>query len=162
MKMGNFVKFTRLYFLLLVVLPGFMSTAYATSNEELAAFKKATQSKYNVMERGFEIGDLDTIVSIYTSDGLVSTGEGFDVFLDRDSLIQSFSPFLSYTVKVNPIYSNVKGDLGYQWCNFYMYEKGTNNQPEKYKFLFLWEKINGEWYVKGDMYVRGEFEKPSK
>ena len=47
---------------------------------------------------------------------------------------------------------------GWDWANFHVTPAEPNEQPFTFKILFIWEKVNGEWICKGDIYVLGWFE----
>jgi hypothetical protein len=47
----------------------------------------------------------------------------------------------------------VNGDAGWDWANFYVTPDDPKEKPFSFKILFLWERIDGEWWCKGDFYT---------
>lgn len=154
---------SNLYRLLTVLLAAFslVSTPVsAADSTELEVFKEEIRKKYDLKERGYATNDAELIVTqFYAPEGVVSTGEGYDVYLGSEGLRRVFAAVIKYTVEIESVHTHVNGDMGYDWANYLVYDENKEEPFEKYRILFLWEKIDGEWFVKGDMYVFGTFDK---
>lgn len=153
-------NFSLLHILFFVLSAGIAADAVAGNSGELAEFQKATAEKYRLKEKGYATNDIELIVTkFYGPEGVVSTGEGFDVYLGTEGLREVFKAVIQDTVKIDPVYEYVNGDMGYAWCDYWVYGEDKENPKEKFIILFLWEKTGGEWFVRGDMYVYGELQK---
>ena len=69
-----------------------------------------------------------------------------------EGLVQDF------TVRVESVHTHVNGDAGWDWANFHVTPNDPDAEGFSFKILFLWERIDGEWWCKGDMYVLGAFD----
>lgn len=142
---------------------GLTGNVIAGDSAELAAFKKATAAKYRLKEKGYATNDIDLILTKFSaSEVAVSTGEGYDVYLGTEGLRKVFEEVIHSTIKIDPVYEYVNGDMGYTWANYWVYDKDKEVPNEKFIILFLWENMNGDWRVRGDMYVYGQMEKAAK
>lgn len=127
--------------------------------EELAAFKTAIRAKYDMKEQAFRDNDPEPILTrFYTEDAISTDNEG-NTKVGREELRPVYEDVIAATVDIESYRSFVKGDAGWDWVNFHVQlppEAGA--EPFTFKMLFLWERIDGEWWSKGEMYVLGEFD----
>ena len=126
---------------------------------ELDEFKKAIRAKYDMKEKAFADNDPKPILEkFYTSD-LISTGpDGFS-HIGTEGIRSIYEEVITGKVKVESFYTHVNGNAGWDWVNFHVVPAEPEAKPFTFKMLFLWEKIDGEWWSKGEMYVMGEFKK---
>ena len=126
------------------------------ASAELAAFKRAIRSKYDLKERAFAAHDAETIVTrFYTSD-VVSVGEGEGVYVGRDQIRPLYQDVVKNNkVKIESVNTFVKGDAGWDWADFHVYPTDGKTAPFTFAILFLWTRIDGEWMCKGDFFVNG-------
>jgi hypothetical protein len=60
-------------------------------------------------------------------------------------------------VKIESVYTYVKGNTGWDWTDFNVTPTDGETKPFSFAILFLWTKIDGVWCCKGDFFVRGSF-----
>lgn len=54
--------------------------------------------------------------------------------------------------------------MGWDWTNSYADvkpEKVKDYPPSPVRILFVWEKINGQWFCSGDVVLLGTFKTPA-
>lgn len=128
------------------------------ANAELAAFKQAIRAKYDLKERAFAANDPEPILTRFYSEQVISTDSEGRTYIGRDELRPLYEQEIGSNVRIEPFKSFVNGDAGWDWVNFYVIPPAESGAESfSFKLLFLWERINGEWWSHGDMYVRGEF-----
>ena len=122
---------------------------------ELAAFKEAIRAKYDMKEKAFRERDGETIVTRFYSPDVVSIGEGSPLHRGRDELRKVYtSPeVINSEVRIDSFHTHVNGDAGWDWADFHVTPADRSVAPFTFKILFLWERVEGEWWCKGDMYV---------
>jgi hypothetical protein len=77
----------------------------------------------------------------------------------REELRKVYEEVIGAFVRIESYKSFVKGDAGWDWVNFHVsFPPEANIDPFTFKMLFLWERIDGEWWSQGEMYVPGEFD----
>lgn len=132
------------------------SAAQVRANE-LSDFKSAIRAKYDIKERAFASKDPEPILTRFYTRDAISTGEGEAVLSRPEQFRRLYESVVGDVVRIESVYTHVNGDVGWDWANFHV----TPADPEKASFvmkiLFLWERINGEWWCKGDMFVMGSF-----
>lgn len=146
-------------FALLVAVP---LASLADAKADLAAFKAAIKSKYDLKEAAFKNKDPDTIVNKFYSADVVSTGPGDGYTRGSAKLLEQYKQHMDSTVRIESIHTHLNGNNGLDWANFYITPNDPKVQPFSFKILFLWEKRNGEWICIGDMFSRGKFSAADK
>lgn len=136
-----------------------LATAAAAGSAELQAFKQAIRAKYDMKEKAFHERDGETIVTRFYAEDVVSTGEGSPVHVGREQLRELYQTpeVINSDVKIESVYTHVNGDVGWDWANFHVTPADPDVEPFTFKILFLWERVDGEWWCKGDIYVVGRF-----
>jgi ketosteroid isomerase-like protein len=124
--------------------------------KELAAFKKEIRALYDLKEKAFAEGNADPIVDRFYAANAVSVGPEGKPAIGRDAFRKEYQEVVqNHTVKVESVYSYVKGDLGWDWANFHVASKDGKEAPFTFVILFLWAKSGGHWVSAGDAYVTG-------
>jgi ketosteroid isomerase-like protein len=129
--------------------------AAAQENAELAAFKQAIRAKYDLKEKAFRERDGETIVTRFYAPDVVSMGEGSPLHRGREELRKVYTApeVINSEVRIVSFHTHVNGDAGWDWADFHVTPADKSLAPFTFKIVFLWERINGEWWCKGDMYV---------
>lgn len=126
------------------------------SSAELEAFKKAIRAKYDLKERAFASHDAETIVTRFYSADVISVGQGEGIYVGREQIRPLYQEVVKTNkVKVESIYSFVKGDAGWDWADFHVYPTDGKTAPFTFAILFLWARSEGQWMCKGDFFVTG-------
>jgi len=131
------------------------------ADTELDAFKKAIRVKYDLKEQAFANNDPEPILNQFYSADVISTDFEGHTHIGTAGLrpVYEDPAVIGGKVRVESIYPHVDGNAGWDWANFFVIPADPDEKPFTFKILFLWEKINGEWWCKGDMYTFGEFGK---
>jgi len=126
---------------------------------ELASFKKAIRAKYDMKEQAFRDNDPEPILTRFYSENAISTDNEGKTHIGRVELRPIYEEVIGAFVEVESYDTFVNGDAGWDWVNFHVsFPPEANMDPFTFKMLFLWERIDGEWWSHGEMYVMGEFE----
>lgn len=126
---------------------------------ELAAFKAAVRAKYDMKEQAFRDNDPEPIINRFYSDQVISTDNEGVTHVGREEIRPVYEEVIGALVNIESFNTFVNGDAGWDWVNFHVsFPPEANMDPFTFKMLFLWERIDGEWWSHGEMYVRGEFE----
>lgn len=134
----------------------------AVANESAAAnelddFKKAIRVKYDMKEAAFAANDPEPIINHFYSDNVISTGPDGTTHEGRDGIRPIYEEVIGGTVRIESYKTFVNGDAGWDWVNFHAEPNVEGEAPFTFKMVFLWERIDGEWWSHGEMYVLGEF-----
>ena len=134
------------------------SDARAASGGELDAFKQAIRAKYDMKEKAFRERDGETIVTRFYTEDVVSIGQGTPLHRGRNELRKVYQTpeVINSDVRIVSFATHVNGDAGWDWADFHVTPADSKQPPFTFKILFLWERIGGEWWCKGDMYVVDE------
>jgi hypothetical protein len=134
----------------------------------LRAFSKAIRAKYDLKERAWAAQDSVGLVKGFYSPQAFSAAEGEPEFfaLGRTQFLDLYKTFVADTTKVRieSVHTYVNGNMGWDWTNFYADvkpEKVKDYPPSPVRILFVWEKINGQWFCSGDVVLLGTFKPPT-
>jgi ketosteroid isomerase-like protein len=133
-----------------------VAAADLPASAELTAFKKAIRAKYALKERAFANHDAETIVRQFYTPDVISVGQGEGIYVGSDQIRPLYEEVVKTNkVKIDSIYTFVKGDAGWDWADFHVYPTDGKTAPFTFAILFLWTRIDGEWMCKGDFFVTG-------
>ena len=133
--------------------------APASQGDELAAFKQAIRAKYDMKEEAFRNNDPEPILTRFYSENVISTDSEGHTHVGRDELRPLYEEVIVADVRIESYKTFVNGDAGWDWVNFHVtLPPEAEADPFTFKMLFLWERIDGEWWSHGEMYVLGEFD----
>jgi ketosteroid isomerase-like protein len=133
-----------------------VAAANPPASAELTAFKKAIRAKYALKERAFANHDADTIVQQFYTPDVISVGQGEGIYVGSEQIRPLYAEVVKTNkVRIDSIYTFVKGDAGWDWADFHVYPTDGKTAPFTFAILFLWTRIDGEWMCKGDFFVTG-------
>lgn len=125
---------------------------------ELTDFRDCIRQLYDMKERAFADADPAPIVDRFYAADAVSVGEGFGIHAGRSGFQEAYRDFVRmYNVRIESVHSRVSGNLGIDWTNFYVIPKGEIALTETefcLVMLFTWEKVDGRWVCKGEVFAR--------
>jgi uncharacterized protein (TIGR02246 family) len=138
----------------------------SSGSAEEVAFKQAIRKLYDLKERAWTKGDVESIVTSFYAPDAISVGQGDPNTLKgtkqfREAYRQLLQDIAS--VKIESVRTVVNGNAGWDWANFYAAVKPAKAQdypPSPVRILFLFSKENGRWICKGDIFVKGKFDNP--
>ena len=126
--------------------------------EALTAFKGAIRAKYDLKEQAFRDNDVEPIINNFYSPRVISVDPEGNTHIGRDGIRPVYEEVIGSLVSIESYQSFVNGDAGWDWVNFHVsFPPGVEAEPFSFKMLFLWERIGGEWWSHGEMYVPGAF-----
>ncbi|MEM6575113.1 MAG: hypothetical protein AAF736_12635 [Pseudomonadota bacterium] len=129
-----------------------------SSEEQLAEFKAAIREKYDMKEQAFRDNNPEPILTRFYTESVISTDPEGNTKVGRVALAPVYDEVIGSLVKIESYNTFVNGDAGWDWVNFHVsFPPGVEEEPFTFKMLFLWERIDGEWWSHGEMYVLGEF-----
>ena len=134
------------------------AAANLPDSAELSAFKKAIRAKYALKERAFANHDAEAIIRQFYTPDVISVGQGEGIYVGSEQIRPLYEEVVKTNqVKIDSIYTFVKGDAGWDWADFHVYPTDGKTAPFTFAILFLWTRIDGEWMCKGDFFVTGSF-----
>jgi len=137
-------------------------TPDATESEELIAFKAAIRAKYDMKEAAFRANDVEPIINRFYSDRVMSVDGDGNVHRGRTGIRPVYEEVIGSLVRIESVETLVNGDAGWDWVNFHVsFPPEAELEPFSFMMLFLWERIDGEWWSHGEMYVPGAFDMPN-
>ncbi|MEM7283098.1 MAG: hypothetical protein AAF438_15885, partial [Pseudomonadota bacterium] len=161
--MANLRKSPWILFLSLLILgcDGSITVSADTQSDpetELAAFKTAIRAKYDLKEQAFRDNDPEPILTRFYTDSAVSTDNEGKTKVGTAELRPVYEEVIGALVRIESYKTVVNGNAGWDWANFHVsFPPEANMDPFTFKMLFLWERIDEEWWSQGEMYVLGEF-----
>jgi len=141
---------------------GFLSAAAAATDQatELAQFKAAIRAKYDLKEQAFAAGDPKPIVEQFYSADVLSVDNEGNTHRGRAELLPVYEEVTRFAnVRIESVNTKVSGDMGWDWANFFVTPKDPEEKPFSFKILFLWQRVDGQWWCEGDMYTLGLFDR---
>jgi len=108
-------------------------------------------------EAAFAANDPGPIINKFYSAEVISTGPDGATHTGRDGIRPVYEEVIGGDVRIESYATKVNGDLGWDWVNFHVTPNVEGEEPFTFKLLFLWEKVNGEWWSHSEMFVVGEF-----
>lgn len=136
-------------------------------SSSLQAFKNAIRAKYDLKERAWAVRDSVGLVKGFYSPQAFSAAEGEPEFfaLGQKQFLELYKTFVADTTKVRieSVHTYVNGNMGWDWANFHADvkpEKVKDYPPSPVRILFVWERINGQWFCAGDVVLLGTFKLP--
>ena len=134
------------------------ANASSPAGPELAAFRKAIRSKYDLKERAFAAHDPTPILEHFYTADVISVGQGEGIFIGREQIRPLYADVVrNNRVKIESVYTFVAGRAGWDWADFHVTPTDGKTAPFTFAILFLWTQIDGEWMCKGDFFVTGSF-----
>ncbi|MCR8924262.1 hypothetical protein NO559_15900 [Dasania sp. GY-MA-18] len=128
------------------------------SDKALQAFKQAIRKKYDLKERAFKENDVMGLVDgFYAKNALLV--EEKKVVNGYEQVVKMYEELVpgakSVGIQSNYTYLSKEGSVGYDYTTFHV--SLVDGNEFDLKLLFIWEKINGEWFCISDMYIPGKF-----
>jgi hypothetical protein len=132
------------------------ASASGIDSPELTAFKTAIRAKYDLKERSYAAGDASAIVNKFYAAEEITLGRNH-LFIGRSALMPAYEQAVKEdNVRIESVYTYVKGNAGWDWANFYVTPKNSGGEQRTLAILFLWSKIHGEWMCMGDYSAPGD------
>ena len=94
---------------------------------------------------------------LYSAD-VVSTGPDGSTHEGRDELRPIYEQVIGGDVRIETYRSFVRGDAGWDWVNFHVTPPKESGEAPYIQDAVSIERIDGEWWSHGEMYVLGEFD----
>ena len=125
---------------------------------DLEDFKQSIRAKYDMKERAFANNDVEPILTRFYSSDVISTGPDGSTHVGIEELRPIYNEVIAGNVSIESYNTFVNGDAGWDWVNFHVTPPpAAGEEPFTFKMLFLWERIDGQWWSHGETYVMGEF-----
>lgn len=140
-----------------LALCGMSSCAMDDGTKEMDEFKQAIRAKYDLKEHAFADNDPEPILEQFYTEDAISSGPDGTTHYGIEELRHVYEEVIGANVRVESFHTYVNGNAGWDWVNFHVDPAAEEEEPLTFKMLFLWEKIDGEWWSKGEMYTLGEF-----
>ena len=120
---------------------------------ELAEFRAATRTLYDLQERAIADGDADLIANaFYAADAVAFGGDGV-VFRDRPAWAAIYKSFVEgySAMRIVSHLPLVRGDAGWDYAT--MINTAKDGSVTHLAILFLWTRVEGRWICAGNAYA---------
>ncbi|WP_124830719.1 MULTISPECIES: nuclear transport factor 2 family protein [unclassified Burkholderia] len=131
----------------------------AQSEEQLdQAFQQAIAANYAVLTNGFATNNAGTVAyEFFTSDAW-SVGAEEETAIGAKAIETLYADFVgAYTFEAKSVSAHRVGDAGWDFAEVTLVSTDGQKEVHPYKVLYVWERIDGKWTCKGQMYVEGSF-----
>ena len=155
--MGNIMRNITFTIFGILALLGTWSCTMEDDTKELNEFKQAIRAKYDLKEQAFANNDPEPILEQFYTEDAISSGPDGTTHFGIEELRHVYEEVIGANVRVESFHTYVNGNAGWDWVNFHVIPADEGEEPFTFKMLFLWERIDGEWWSKGEMYTLGEF-----
>lgn len=142
------------------------ATRISPADAGLAAFKRSIRRLYDMKQRSWAAGDVESIVTRFYAPDAISVGAGEpNVLVGREQFRVAYRRYLGdiASVHIESVRTFVNANAGWDWANFYFMpkpDKARDYPPSPIRILFLWSKRHGQWVCEGEMFVNGKFRNP--
>lgn len=140
----------------------------AAATPALRDFQNAIRARYDLKERAWAARDSEGLVKGFYAPQAFAAAEGEPKFFaqGRTQFLDMYKTYVADTTKVRieSVHTYVNGNMGWDWTNFYAEvkpEKAKDYPPSPVRILFVWERINGQWFCSGDVVLLGKFDAPA-
>lgn len=115
---------------------------------ELEDFKRAIRIKYDLHCHAFEVSDAQPIIEHFFTPDALWAGQGYPERRGRAELEPFFAEVVQlYRVSVRSLHTYVKGDVGWDYTDYPVIPRDTNESGWNFRPLFVWVRQDGEWFV---------------
>lgn len=121
-------------------------------------FHEAIASKYAVLTDGFAKNNSGTIANEFFTPDAWSVGEGEETAVGAKAIDRLYADFVgAYTFEAKSVFAHRVGNAGWDFAEVTLVSTDGQKEVHPYKVLYVWERIDGVWNCKGQMYVEGSF-----
>jgi ketosteroid isomerase-like protein len=136
----------------LAVTPMVVLAACAASPQvDLAAEKAAVEARSAGLAQAEAAKDVDAAINFWADDAIVQTaGAPATVGVDavRKGYTEMFGALESFKSTPTAVNVAASGDVAWEHgVNDLVFSTPNGNVPDRGKYLVIWKKMNGEWYV---------------
>ena len=148
----------RLLTIFLLLLGNFnIPSVRAVDDAEMTAFKHAIRQKYDLKERAYAQNNVALNADGFYSPNAIEVGDGDPVVIGREAIRVASQQHIHDKIRIESISTHVEGSTGWDWTNFYVVPADPKATPLNLVILFLWKRLDSEWWCVGESYSRGEF-----
>lgn len=122
-------------------------------------FHVAIAKQYEILTEGFAKSDAAIVAHKFFTPHAWSVGLGDETAIKAEKIEALYSEFVGpYTFTAKSVAPSRIGNAGWDFAEVTLTSKDGSEEIHRYKVLYLWEKEDGAWRCKGQMYVEGSFE----